>query len=106
MAWAAPAQNQINNPSEMTGSQISHEEMEKLQEIHELINLLFAEMTSRVQQGATPSYMTPGMTPSLNPGINPGINPGMMRAMPPAAYAHSMFQYSWGMSPYLRMPGF
>jgi hypothetical protein len=106
MAWAAPAQNQINNPSEMNSSQISHEEMEKLQEIHELINLLFAEMTSRVQQGATPSYMTPGINPSLNPGINPGINHGMMRAMPPTAYAHSMFQYSWGMSPYLRMPGF
>ena len=106
MAWAAPAQNQINNPSEMNSSQISQEEMEKLQEIHELINLLFAEMTSRVQQGATPSYMTSGMTPSINPGINPGINHGMMRAMPPAAYAHSMFQYTWGMSPYLRMPGF
>jgi hypothetical protein len=106
MAWAAPAQNQINNSSEMNSSQISHEEMEKLQEIHELINLLFAEMTSRVQQGATQSYMTPGMTPSLNPGLNPGLNQGMMRAMPPAAYAHSMFQYSWGMSPYLRMPGF
>ena len=106
MAWAAPAQNQINNPSEMNSSQISQEEMEKLQEIHELINLLFAEMTSRVQQGATQSYMTPGMTPSLNPGLNPGLNHGMMRAMPPTAYAHSMFQYSWGMSPYLRMPGF
>ena len=102
MAWAAPAQNQINNPGEMTSSQISQEEMEKLQEIHELINLLFAEMTSRVQQGAAPSYMTPGITPSLTPGLNPG----MMRAMPPPAYAHSMFQYSWGMSPYLRMPGF
>jgi len=102
MAWAAPAQNQINNPSDMNSPQISNEEMEKLQEIHELINLLFAEMTSRVQQGATPSYMTPGMTPSLTPGLNPG----MMRAMPPAAYAHSMFQYSWGMSPYLRMPGY
>ena len=106
MAWAAPAQNQINNPSEMNTSQISHEEMEKLQEIHELINLLFAEMTSRVQQGATPSYMTQGITPSLNPGLNPGLNHGMMRAMPPTGYAHSMFQYSWGMSPYLRMPGF
>jgi len=102
MAWAAPAQNQINNPSEMNSSQISHEEMEKLQEIHELINLLFAEMTSRVQQGAAPSYMTPGITPSLTPSINPG----MMRAMPPTAYAHSMFQYPWGMSPYLRMPGY
>jgi hypothetical protein len=102
MAWAAPAQNQINNPGEMNSLQISNEEMEKLQEIHELINLLFAEMTSRVPQGATPSYMTPGITPSLTPGLNPG----MMRAMPPTAYAHSMFQYSWGMSPYLRMPGF
>ena len=106
MAWAAPAQNQINNPSDMNSSQISQEEMEKLQEIHELINLLFAEMTSRVQQGATQSYMTPGITPSLNPGMNPGVNPGMMRAMPPAGYAHSMFQYPWGMSPYLRMPGY
>jgi hypothetical protein len=102
MAWAAPAQNQINNPSEMNNSQISHEEMEKLQEIHELINLLFAEMTSRVTQGATPSYMAPGVTPSMTPGLTSG----MMRPMPPAAYAHSMFQYSWGMSPYLRMPGF
>lgn len=106
MAWAAPAQNQINNPIEMNSTQISPEEMEKLQEIHELINLLFAEMTSRVAQGATQSYMTPGMTPNLNSGMNPGMNPGMMRAMPPTAYAHSMFQYSWGMSPYLRMPGF
>lgn len=110
MAWAAPAQNHINNPSEMNNSQISHEEMEKLQEIHELINLLFAEMTSRLPQGATPSYLTPGMTPNMAPGMNPnmspGMNPGMMRAMPPTPYAHSMFQYPWGMSPYLRMPGF
>jgi hypothetical protein len=102
MAWAAPAQHQINNSSETNSSQISHEEMEKLQEIHELINLLFAEMTSRVPQGATPSYMTPGVTPSMAPGMTSG----MMRAMPPTAYAHSMFQYSWGMSPYLRMPGY
>jgi hypothetical protein len=110
MAWAAPAQNQINNPGEMNNQQISLEEMEKLQEIHELINLLFAEMTSRLPQGATQSYMTPGLTPSLTPGmtpgLTPGLTPGMMRAMPPAAYAHSMFQYSWGMSPYLRMPGY
>jgi hypothetical protein len=106
MAWAAPAQNQINNPSEMNNSPISQEEMEKLQEIHELINLLFAEMTSRLPQGATPSYMTPGMTPNMTPGMNPNMTPGMMRAMPPTAYAHSMFQYPWGMAPYMRMPGF
>ena len=110
MAWAAPAQNQNNNPSEINNSQISHEELEKLQEIHELINLLFAEMTSRLPQGANPSYMTPGITPNLTPGMSPGMSPGMtpgmMRAMPPTAYTHSMFQYAWGMSPYLRMPGF
>jgi hypothetical protein len=106
MAWAAPAQNQINNSSEMNNSQISNEEMEKLQEIHELINLLFAEMTSRLPQGATPSYLAPGMTPSMNSGMTPGMTPGMMRAMPPTPYAHSMFPYAWGMSPYLRMPGF
>ncbi|MBO0863038.1 MAG: hypothetical protein J2P21_31985 [Chloracidobacterium sp.] len=110
MAWAAPAQNQINNPSEMNNSQISQEELEKLQEIHELINLLFADMTSRMPQSANPSYMTPGITPNLTPGMTPGMSPGMtpgmMRAMPPTAYTHSMFQYAWGMSPYLRMPGF
>jgi len=106
MAWAAPAQNQINNSSEMNNSQISPEELEKLQEIHELINLLFAEMTSRLPQGANPSYMAPGMTQGMNPGMTPGMTPGMMRAMPPTAYTHSMFQYAWGMSPYLRMPGF
>jgi hypothetical protein len=106
MAWAAPAQNQINNPSEMNNSQISHEEMEKLQEIHELINLLLAEMTSRLPQGASPSYLTPNMAPGMTPNMAPGMTPGMMRAMPPTTYAHSMFQYAWGMSPYLRMPGF
>ena len=90
MAWAAPAQNQISNPSEMTSSQISQEDLEKLQEIHELINLLFAELTSRPPQRAATSYITPGM----------------MHAMPSAPYAHSVFQYAWGMSPYLRMPGF
>ena len=90
MAWAAPAQHQINHPSEMSNSQISPEEMDKLQEIHELINLLFAEMTSRQMQNAAMPYMTQGM----------------MSAMPSAPYAQSLFQYAWGMSPYLRAPGF
>jgi len=90
MAWAAPAQHQINHPSEMSNSQISPEEMDKLQEIHELINLLFAEMTNRPMQSAAMPYMATGM----------------MSAMPSAPYAHSMIQYAWGMSPYLRVPGF
>ena len=90
MAWAAPAQHQINHPSEMSNSQISPEEMDKLQEIHELINLLFAEMTNRPMQSAAMPYMATGM----------------MSAMPSAPYAHSMIQYAWGMSPYLITPGF
>ena len=90
MAWAAPAQHQINHPNEMSNSQISPEEMDKLQEIHELINLLFAEMTTRPMQNAAMPYATTGMMP----------------AMPSAPYAHSMIQYAWGMSPYLRVPGF
>ncbi len=98
MAWAATAQNQINNPTEMNGSQISQEDMEKLQEIHELINLLFAELTSRPMQNTATSYAPTGPSP--------GMTPGMVSAMPAAPYAHSMFQYAWGMSPYLRMPGF
>ena len=90
MAWAAPAQHQINHPSEMSNSQISPEEMDRLQEIHELINLLFAEMTNRSMQNAAMPYMTPGM----------------MSAMQSTPYAHSLFQYGWGMSPYLRAPGY
>ena len=90
MAWAAPAQNQINNPSEMNSSQISHEEMEKLQEIHELINLLFTELTTRSQQSVAMPYTTTGTTPS----------------MPPTPYTHSLFPYTWVMAPYLRTHGF
>ena len=94
MAWAAPAQHQINHPSEMSNSQVSPEEMDKLQEIHELINLLLTEMTARPMQNTAMPFMSTGMST------------GMMSAMPSAPYAHSMFQYAWGMSPYLRVPGF
>jgi hypothetical protein len=90
MAWAAPAQHQSNNPNEMTGSQIQQEDLEKLQEIHELINLLFAELTARPPQSAATPYATTGMMP----------------ATPSAPYAQSLFQYAWGMSPYLKIPGF
>lgn len=90
MSFAAPAQRQINNPMEMPGSQITQEDMEKLQEIHELINMLFTELTARPPQSAAMPYTTTGMMP----------------AMPSAPYTHSLFQYAWGMSPYLRMPGF
>jgi hypothetical protein len=90
MAWAAPAQHQIINPSEATGSQISKEDMEKLQEIHELINILFTELTTRPPQSAATSYVTTGMMP----------------AMPSAPYPPSLFQYAWGSAPYMKLPGF
>jgi hypothetical protein len=90
MAWAAPAQYQSYNPNEMASSQIQQEDLEKLQEIHELINLLFADLTARPPQSAASPYMTTGMMP----------------ATPSAPYAHSLFQYAWGMSPYLKIPGF
>lgn len=76
MALAAPAQYQTNNPNEMNNPHIPQEDMEKLQEIHELINVLFTELTSRAPQSV---------------------------AMP---YAHSQFHYAWAMAPYLRTPGF
>ncbi len=90
MAWAAPAQHQIMNPNEVASSQISKEDMEKLQEIHELINLLFTELTTRPPQSAATPYVTTGMMP----------------AMPPTPYGPSLFQYAWGSAPYVKLPGF
>jgi hypothetical protein len=90
MAWAAPAQHQIHNPNEATGSQIPKEDMEKLQEIHELINMLFTELTTRPPQSAATPYVTTGMMP----------------AMPSVPYASSLFQYGWGTAPYIKLPGF
>src|SRR5262245_19942963 len=90
MALAAPPQYQTNNPNEMNSSQIPQEDMEKLQEIHELINLLFTELTTRSPQSLATPYTTTGRMPT----------------MPSAPYTHSLFHYSWGMAPYLRTPGF
>jgi len=89
MTFAAPAQYQPN-PNEMNSSQISQEDMDKLQEIHELINLLFTELTARSPQSAAMPYTTTGMMP----------------AMPSPPYTQSMFHYAWRISPYLRTPSF
>jgi hypothetical protein len=86
MAWAAAAQYQMATPSEAQGSQLSQDEIDKLQEIHELINIMFAELTTKLPQTAATSYMMPTMSP--------------------APYTQQMFQYSWGVSPYMRMPGY
>src|SRR5262245_36702669 len=90
MSFAAPAQYQTSNPNEIISSQISQEEMEKLQEIHELINLLLTELTARSPQSAAMPYTTTGMMP----------------AMPTGPYTHSLFHYAWGMAHYLIRPGF
>jgi len=90
MTFAAPAQYQTNNPNEMNNSQIPQKDMEKLQEIHELINLLFTELTTRSQQSVAMPYTTTGTMPS----------------MPPTPYTHSLFPYTWVMAPYLRTHGF
>jgi hypothetical protein len=90
MALAAPAQYQTNKPNEMNSSQIPQEDMEKLQEIHELINLLFTELTTRSPQSLAMPYTTTGMMPT----------------MPSAPYTHSLLRYAWGMAPYFRTPGF
>jgi hypothetical protein len=90
MALAAPAQYQTNNPNEINSSQISQEDLEKLQEIHELINILFTELTTRSPQSVAVPYTTTGIMPT----------------MPAAPYTHSLFHYAWGMAPYLRTPGF
>jgi hypothetical protein len=90
MAFSAPAQYQTNKPNEMNSSQIPQEDMEKLQELHELINLLFTELTTRSPQSLALPYTTEGMMP----------------ATPSAPYTHSLIRYAWGMAPYLRASGF
>jgi len=90
MTLAASAQYQTNNPNEMNSSQIPQEDMEKLQAIHELINLLFTEITTTSPQSVAMPYATTGTMPS----------------MPLTPYTHSLFPYTWVMAPYLRTHGF
>jgi hypothetical protein len=110
MALAAPAQYPNNTAGEMSGAKISQEEVDKLQEIHELINLLFKELTATPPQSMAPSYLLTGLPPGLSPDRPPGLPSGLTTGMPPAMgvgpYTHSLFQYSWGMSPYFRVPGY
>jgi hypothetical protein len=68
---------------EMPGAQLSQEELDKLQEIHELINLMFREFPLRTPSQAR-NYFTP--------------------ALPAIPYTHTFF--SWRMPPYSAPPGF
>ncbi len=86
MARAAAAQHRTASSNEPTNLETSQEDLEKLQEIHELINLMFAELTARPPQSAAAAYVTTALAP------------------PP--YSQSLLQHLWGASPYTRPPGF
>lgn len=73
------------NPQAVGGSQLSDDDLEKLQEIHELINLMLRELPAAAQ-GAARSYMMP--TP------------------PTVPYTYSFFQFPWGRIPFIGPPGF
>jgi hypothetical protein len=71
------------NPNAMGGSQLSEEELERLQEIHELINLMLRELPVTAQ-GTARSYVMPPTVP----------------------YTYSFYQFPWGRIPFLGPPGF
>ena len=56
MTAYAPSPNQVKNPSELGAQQLPPEERDKLQEIHELINLLLSEwpVTTQARSAAMP----------------------------------------------------
>jgi hypothetical protein len=71
----APSPQQVPLVTEMAGSQLSDEDREKLQEIHELINLMIREMPAVTQSAARP-YAMP--------------------TFPAVPYAYSFFRFPWG----------
>ena len=81
-AFAAP-QYGAQATIEAARPSLSDEEREKLQEIHELINLMIRELPVMTQATAR-SYVMP----------------------PQAQYAYAPFQAPWGVSPYLPPRGF
>ena len=61
MTAYAPTPNQVQNLSEHAAQQLPPEERDKLQEIHELINLLLREMavTAQARPAAVPIVPAP-----------------------------------------------
>ena len=78
MSKIAPAQYQTPGSGEMTGAPLSEQDLEKLQEIHEIINLLMRELPLMAQITAQ-SFVTP--------------------SVPAVAYPYSLFQVPWGRIP-------
>jgi len=75
MSKFAPAQYPAPGPGEVMGTQLSEQDLDKLQEIHELINLLMRELPLMAQITAQ-SFVTP--------------------SLPAVPYTYSLFQSPWG----------
>lgn len=73
-AYAKPAY-QVQSQTESVTMRLSDEEKEKLQEIHELINLLIRQLPVTAQQG---------------------IGPQRMFGLPAVPYTYSFFSLPWG----------
>ena len=73
-AYAKPAY-QVQNQTENVNMRLSEEELEKLQEIHELINLLIRQLPVTAQQAAGPQRMF---------------------GLPAVPYTYSFFGFPWG----------
>ena len=83
MSIAAATRYQMPNPNEPIASQLSEEDFDKLQEIHELINLMLKEMPARPQTTAQPYFTS---------------------ALPISPYTHAYLP--WRAATYLTPPGF
>lgn len=73
MTAYAPSPHQAQNPSELANQQFTQEERDKLQEIHELINLLLREFP-----------------------INAQARPAAMPILPAAPYTYSFLRFPCG----------
>ena|SRR5438552_16665430 len=97
MYSAATSRYQAPGQNEATNGQLSEEELAKLQELHELINLMFSEMPVRMNQSG---FMNQS---GLSQGAAPPFAPPMFPVMP---YTLPFFQTLWGSAPGWTRPGF
>jgi len=63
MTAYAPSRYQLQNPGELSAPQLTIEEIAKLQEIHELINLLLREMPVAAQVRSATMSIIPAAVP-------------------------------------------
>lgn len=84
MSKFAPAPYPVPTTGEATGPELSEQDIEKLQEIHELINIMMREIPVMAQITAR-SYVTP-----------------MVPAVP---FTYSLYPFPWGRIPFLPPQG-